>query len=142
MFRQFLFLLNETTQISMRTVFHDHVNVRLCFIDVIAANNMFMVQCSVYFHFSFEQLETSWTEILQLNDLDCILFQLFSLFYTFIDAAAISFSQHLVEQYFVFPDFDPFITFFIVSLARILCAAIVFKRWAVDRALERIFLFR
>lgn len=142
MFRQFLFLLDETTQIAMRTVFHDHIDVGLCFIDVITANNMLMVQCSVYFHFSFEQLETCWTEILQLNDLDCILFQLFSLFYTFIDAAAISFSQHLVEQYFVFSYLDPFIAFLIVSLTRILCAAIVFKGRAVNRALERIFLFR
>ena len=142
MFGQFLFLLDETTQIAMRTVFHDHVYVGLCFVDIIAANNMFMVQCSVYFHFSFEQLETSWTEILQLNDLDCILFQLFSLFYTFIDAAAISFTQHLVEQYFVFSDFDPFVTFLIVSLTGILTAAIVFQWRSIDRALERIFLFR
>lgn len=101
-----------------------------------------MVQCSVYFQFSVEQLEACWTEILQLNDFDCILFELFSLFYTFIDAAAISFSQHLVEQYFVFSDFDPFVAFLIVSLASIFRTAIVSEGRMLNRALERIFLFR
>ena len=57
-FCQFLFLMNVGSQISMRAVFHNNVDVSLGSNHIITPNYVVMFQMSVDFYFSIKQLQT------------------------------------------------------------------------------------
>jgi hypothetical protein len=64
-----LFLLDVGREITVGTVFHDHIKVGFCFEHIVAAEDIVVLQFTVNFHLPFKELYLRGIEIFQLNHL-------------------------------------------------------------------------
>jgi hypothetical protein len=89
-FREFLFLVDVSGEVTVRTVFHDHIEVGFSFEDIVAAEDIVVSEFSVNFHLTFKEFNLRWIEIFKLNHLYRISLKLLSLLHSLVHLAAIA----------------------------------------------------
>jgi hypothetical protein len=137
----FAFLCDELAEVAVRAVLQDHVDVRFRPEDVVASDDVLVIEGAVDFYFSLEEGEAGGAEALELDGLHSIALELPADLYAPEDLAAVALPQQFVQQHLVLAYPDPLFALLEGPNPTVFGAAAMAQRSVGMGLMERVFLF-